>query len=87
MHNINTHKTGLVLGSLVGVIHLVWSILVAIGLAQSLVDFIFKLHMVRPIIVVDTFSIGLAVALIIVTAIIGYIVGYIFALIWNKLHK
>lgn len=87
MGNLNKNKVGLTLGAMVGGIHLVWSILVGFGWAQALIDFIFKLHMIKPVVVVDSFNFGLALALIIVTAIIGCIVGYVFAFVWNKIHQ
>ncbi len=87
MHNINANKTGLVFGAVLGGIHLVWAILVAIGVAQWLMDFIFNLHMINPIMVVGSFSLGLAIGLIVVTAIIGYVIGYVFGMVWNRLHR
>ncbi len=87
MNNINANKVGLTFGALTGGVHLVWSVLVAFGWAQPLLDFIFTLHMVEPVIVVGYFDIMLAGTLVIITAIIGYIVGYIFSLIWNWFHQ
>ena len=87
MGNLNKNKVGLTFCALVGGVHLIWSILVGFGWAQALVDFIFKLHMVKPVVVVDSFNFGLALALIIITAVIGYIVGYVFAFVWNKFHR
>lgn len=87
MHNIDPHKTGLSLGALVGGFHLVWSLLVLFGLAQSFLDFIFMLHMLRPFIIVDGFSALLALSLVLVTGLIGYLMGYFFALVWNRLHR
>lgn len=87
MHNIEPHKTGLALGALVGGFHLVWALLVFLGLAQSYLNFIFTLSMLRPIIVVDGFSAVLALSLILVTGIVGYFMGYFFAIVWNRLHR
>ena len=87
MNNINKTKAGLALGTITGGVHLVWSILIMLGFAQPLLDFIFKVHMIKATFVVDDFNAGLALTLVVVTAVIGYIVGYIFATVWNKIHN
>ena len=87
MHNIEPHKTGLALGALVGGFHLVWALLVLFGWAQAILNFIFMLHMLRPVMVVDGFSAMLAISLVLVTSIIGYFMGYFFAVVWNRLHR
>ncbi len=84
---INSNKAGLVLGALFGGWHLLWSLLVASGWAQPLIDFIFWVHFIKPIYVIQPFSILLALTLVVVTAIIGYVIGSIFAMLWNQLHK
>lgn len=84
---LNPSKTGLALGFMIGGAHLVWSILIAVGLAQGLLDFIFSLHMVANPYQVSDFDITKAVMLIAVTFAVGYGVGYVFANIWNKVHK
>lgn len=87
MNKLNKNKVGLALATIVGGLHVVWSLLIAFGWAQSYVDFVFNVHMVKPIVVVNDFNFGLAVALIIIATIIGYVVGYIFATVWNRLHR
>lgn len=83
----NPHKTGLVIGGFLGLVHAAWSIMVATNLAQPFLDSIFTLHMVQPIYQVMPFSLPLAITLIIFTSIIGYISGYVFATIWDICHK
>jgi hypothetical protein len=83
----NPNKVGLVIGALIGGWHLVWSLLVLLGWAQRIIDFIFWAHMIQPIYVIKRFDITAALILIVITAIIGYIFGYIGAIIWNKLHR
>ena len=87
MGTINRNIAGLVVGALFGGWHLLWSLLVALGWAQSLIDFIFWIHFIKPIYVIQPFSILLASTLVVVTAIIGYVIGNIFAMLWNQLHK
>jgi polyferredoxin len=66
---------------------LCWSIFVALRLAQPVIDFVFWMHFIKPIYVIEPFEIVRAAILLIVTAGVGFIVGSVFALIWNALHK
>ena len=50
---INKNKTGLTFGFLISFFHLMWSILVILGIAQTFLDFIFDIHMLNiPIILI-----------------------------------
>ena len=84
MNRLRAHSTGLALGILIGLWHAFWAALVWAGVAQSIMDFIFRLHMITPPYKVAAFDPGLALALILVTAIIGYLFGWIGAVIWNR---
>jgi len=84
---MNPNKTGLALGAFLGVFHLSWSVLIALGVAQPFMDFIFRLHMVQPVYVIMPFNLGSAATLVVVTAVLGYVFGYVFAAIWNKMVK
>ena len=86
MH-INAHKAGLALGGLVGTLHLVWSLLVALQWGQLMLDFIFTLHMIHPVYTVGPFVATTAAALVLVTAVVGYAFGYVFSWFWNRVHK
>jgi len=86
-HQINPTKAGLVVGAFLAGLHIVWSLFVAFGVAQALLDFVFWAHMLSVAIVVNAFDASAAATLIIFTAILGYVYGYLFALIWNWLHK
>lgn len=87
MNAINPNKTGLVLGALLGLFHLAWALLVAVGWAQPLMDFIFSIHFIKPPYEITPFNIGTAAILILVTFVSGYVTGSVFSLLWNKLHK
>jgi len=86
MNKLNTNKTGLVLGTIVGGMHVMWSLLLLVGWAQPLVTFILWAHMVQIGYVLGPFDIKASVTLILVTAVVGYAVGFAFATFWNKLH-
>ena len=83
----NPNKVGLVIGALIGGGHFVWSVLVLLGWAQPIIDFVFWAHMIKPVYLVKPFDPVAAVALIVITAVIGYIFGFVGAVIWNRLHR
>ena len=85
--HISPLKTAFTFAILVGGIHLVWSILVALGWAQPLLDFIFWAHMFSMPFVVKAFDPAAALTLVVITSIIGGIFGYAMAIIWNRLHR
>ena len=84
MSRTNPHSFGLVFGIFLAVWHALWSILVWIGAAQSLMDFIFRLHMITPPYKIATFHLGTAAALVLVTAGIGYMMGWVVGSIWIR---
>ncbi len=84
---MNGAKTGLVVAIILGGWHLCWSALVATGWAQRVADFVFWMHFIKPIYVVEPFEISRAIVLVSVTAAIGFAVGAVGALSWNLVHK
>lgn len=87
MQNCNPKKVGLVFGAMVGGLHLLWAILVFLGFAQPIIDFILWAHMISPFFVLKPFDISAAITLIVITSVIGYLIGYTAGVIWNKVHK
>ncbi len=84
---LNPSKVALTLGVLIGGFHLLWAVLVALGLAQPLLGFIFSIHMLANPYQVTGFDVTKAGMLVVITSAVGYGVGYIFANVWNKVHK
>ncbi len=85
MH-LNNNKVGLAVGSLLGLWHLVWNVLIAAGLAQPFLNFVLMIHSLNNPFVVAPFGYKRAVALIVVTTVFGYVIGWVFAWLWNWLH-
>lgn len=83
MKRINAHMIALVFGSFLGLWHTCWGLLVWLGGAQPLLDFVFHLHMIEPPYKVAAFSLTTAVSLVVVTTAIGYIFGWTLGIIWN----
>ena len=81
---ISVNSTGLAMGALLGGVHLLWVLLVASGLAQPVMDFVFWLHFIRSGWQIESFDLTRAAGLIVLTGAIGYGVGAVFALIWNR---
>ena len=80
-------KVALVFGLFISGAHLLWSILILLGLAQPLLNFVFWVHMLENPFQVTGFSLTQSVTLIIVTFFVGYLAGWIFSWLWNKMHK
>ena len=84
---INPVRSGLAVGAVVGLWHLTWSLLVAFGWAQRVIDFVFWMHFIKPVYVVEAFDPATAMVLIAITSTVGYIIGAVFGLIWNSVHR
>ncbi|MFA6415821.1 MAG: hypothetical protein WCW47_03610 [Candidatus Paceibacterota bacterium] len=84
---MKTNKTGVVWGLFFALFHLFWAVLVAIGLAQPMMDFIFKIHLMNNPYVIAPFDLTLAIMLVVITFVVGYVLGVVFTWIWNKLHQ
>ncbi len=87
MEGISLNKTGLTMGGLLGTFHFLWAALVALGLAQPVIDFVFWMHFINPVYVIAPFHIGTALVLIVATSMAGYGFGVLLAGIWNFLHR
>jgi len=85
--SINKNKTGLTFGFLIAFMHLLWSVLVALGIAQIWLNFVLKLHMISMPIIIMPFDIIKALELIVMTFVVGYIFGWFMAFFWNKCFK
>ncbi len=80
-------KVGLAFATVLGAFHLCWSILVALRWAQPVIDFVFWMHFMKPIVVIEPFEVAKAAMLVGMTAGVGFLMGSVFARAWNALHK
>jgi uncharacterized membrane protein len=87
MEKLSKAKTGLVLGLFFAVVHAVWAVLIALGVAQGLLDWASKMHMINNPNIVSGFYLGTAAGLVIMTFVVGYVCGWVFAALWNSLRK
>ena len=86
MQKLDANRTGLVFAALMAAFHLCWLLLVAIGWAQPIIDYIFWLHHIQPVYVIKPFNAGAAAMLLAFTALIGYVGGNLGASVWNLLR-
>jgi hypothetical protein len=84
---INANRAGIALGAVIGLWHVSWSLLVAFGCAQAVIDFVLWMHFIKPIYMIEPFNLTTAVILAVVTTAIGYVMGLAFGLLWNALHR
>lgn len=87
MSTIRPHVLGLALAGMMGLFHSAWAVLVLVGLAQPLLDFVFCLHMILPVYVISEFSPLTAVELILFTSLVGYVMGWILGDLWNRVIR
>jgi hypothetical protein len=45
------------------------------------------MHFIRPVYVIQPFSLPIAAVLIVVTFATGFILAFLFAVLWNQLHR
>lgn len=83
----NPHRLGLAIGGFLGLFHFFWSLLIAGGLAQPLLDFVFELHRIDPPYTVMPFSFSMMIGLVVVTFVFGYIAGVIMGWLWEMARK
>ena len=81
---MNLFQTCAISGACLASLHFCWALLVAVGWAQPLMDFIFKLHMLNSPFQVQAFSFPLAMALIGITFLIGCFYGAVFYFIKKR---
>lgn len=87
MKKMNSHEIGMVVGATFALMHLAWSVLVMMGWATGLIDFMLSLHFLSNPYTVQIFDMGKALTLVVVTFGVGYVLGWVFASMWNTVMK
>ena len=82
---MNILRISIISGLCLTSLHFLWVILVALGLAQPFMTFIFKLHMLNSPFEVQSFDVMLALGLLSITFLIGCFYGAIFYLVKSRL--
>jgi len=85
MRHLNPSKAAISVGTVLGAWHLMWVMLVAIGAAKVVMDFVLKLHFIQLDYTLAPFAISTAAMLVGLTFAIGALFGLVFALVWNWL--
>ncbi|KKR32127.1 MAG: hypothetical protein UT63_C0051G0009 [Candidatus Gottesmanbacteria bacterium GW2011_GWC2_39_8] len=78
------HKTGLAVGGFFALVHLLWSVLVALGIAESLMDFVYGIHFLTNPFTVIEFSLVNALVLVVVAFVCGYVTGWVLSWVGEK---
>lgn len=84
---LNANKTGLTVGLITAGIHAIWSIIVALGFGQSVVDWAMSLHFLQSMYTLTDFRLRIALLLVLAAFAGGYGFGWLFAIVYNKLNK
>lgn len=74
---------GMVVGKFAALMHAIWAALVALGLAQPYMDWVFSLHFIQNPYTVKAFDLMNAAILVAFAFIMGYVVGWILGSVWN----
>lgn len=89
MNKLNKNAAGVAAGTIAALVHA----LLALGVwaspevMQKLVNLVTALHFMKMDAMVQPFSLGSAIALVIIAFCIGYAVGCIFASLYNRFVK
>lgn len=87
MRTINPAKAAVSVGAAVGLYHLMWTVLVGVGAAKAILDFVLRLHFLALTYELAPFDAPTAAILVSLTFATGAAFGLIFALIWNWLTR
>jgi hypothetical protein len=83
----NPVRIGMVFGSLLALFHAGWAALVAAGIAQPILDFVFWAHFIDPPYRVVSFDWSRTVVLIGLTFAVGLISGLVGGFLWNRFAR
>jgi hypothetical protein len=80
------HKIAVAVGLFFASLHALWALVVALGVGQKYLNWIFPMHFIDNLYTVMNFNLVTAVLLVLVAFVSGYIVTWLFLWFW-KLMK
>ena len=80
---LHPFRTGIAFGAFLGLWHVLWSGLVATGAAQTVLDFVLRIHFLQLDVRLAPFDVVIAALLVGVTTTVGFVLGLVFAALWN----
>lgn len=83
MAKLKGHKPALVVGLFIAAMHALWAIVVALGVGQMYMDWIFPLHFIDSLYTVMAFNLVNALMLVIFAFVGGYAATWLFVWLWN----
>ena len=87
MNKLSAKSVGLTLGLFAALVQVGWSVLVALGGAKPLYDFILRMHFLSVQYSFEQFSLARAISLVVIAFVVAFVIGWVFATIWNKTVK
>lgn len=85
MRHISIANTAMSVGTVFAAWHAIWVVLVGVGWAASVLNFILELHFLKIEIQLAPYSAFTAFSLVAITFCVGALLGAIFAIVWNWL--
>ena len=87
MNQLNQNKVGLTCGLFYVLCHIGWVLMVAVGIAKPLLDWILALHFIVMDYSINAFQVMPAVLLVVIAFASGYVMGWLFAALWNVFNR
>ena len=85
MRHISVGRTAMAVGTVFAAWHTMWVVLVGLGWATEVLNFILELHFLKISFQVASYSAFTAFSLVAITFCAGALLGAIFACVWNWL--
>lgn len=85
MRHIHPFRAGVAVGTVIALWHACWVVLIGLGWAKPVLDFVLRLHFIQLQYQLEPYAAVTAAMLIGVTFCVGMSVGVVFALVWNSL--
>jgi hypothetical protein len=85
MRHISIAKTAMAVGTVFAAWHTMWVVLVGLGWATEVLNFVLELHFLKIDFQLAPYSPFTAFSLVAITFCAGALLGAIFALVWNWL--